>query len=78
MAKAKTKIKVISYCYVGDQLVCTDDLNEEQKERLAVGLQWGLLTTRFGGVATINPPPGFECSRTDNGLIKVTRTPVTA
>lgn len=73
MAKEKPKIKVISYCYVGDQLVCTDDLNEEQKERLAVGLQWGMLTSRFGGVATINPPPGFECGFNENGNIAVKR-----
>lgn len=77
MAKEKPKIKVISYCYVGDQLVCTDDLNEEQKERLAVGLQWGLLNSRYKNVATVKPPPGFECGYDERGNITCKRVPIT-
>ena len=77
MARKQQKIKVISYCYVGDQLVCTDDLNEEQKERLAIGLQWGLLTATFGGQATFSAP-GYDIGRDAHGRIKVTRVPAGA
>ena len=43
MAKKAQKIKCVSYCYVQQEngecvLTCTDDLNAEQKERLAVGI----------------------------------------
>lgn len=78
MAKEKPKIKVIAYCYVGEELTLVDDLNEEQKERLAVSLQWGLLNSRYRNVATINPPPGFECGYNEKGNITVKRVPVTA
>lgn len=73
MAREKKKIKCISYVYVGDVLTPVADLNEEQKERLAVGLQWGLLTSRFNSVAKITPPPGFECGHNEKGNITVQR-----
>jgi hypothetical protein len=78
MAKEQRKIKVISYVYVGDQLTPVSELNEEQKERLAVGLQWGLLNSRYRNVATIEPPPGFECGHNEKGNITVQRVPATA
>ena len=77
MARKEQKIKVVSYCYVGDELVCTDDLNEEQKERLAVAINWGLLASRYGA-GNVTPPPGFDVCRDQHGRIKVTRVPVTA
>lgn len=77
MAREKLKIKTISYCYVGDERVCTADLNAEQKERLAVALQWGLLNSRFRSVAEIKPPPGFECGYNEKGNITVKRVPIT-
>lgn len=76
MAKEKRKIKVIAYCYVGEELTLVDDLNEEQKERLAVSLQWGLLNSRYRNVATIKPPPGFECGYNEKGNITCKRVPV--
>lgn len=74
MARKQQKIKVISYCYVGDQLTPVDDLNAEQKERLAIGLQWGLLTSTFGSQAKFYAP-GYDICRDQHGRIKVTRVP---
>lgn len=76
MAREKKKIKCISYCYVGDELVCTDDLNEEQKERLAVGLQVTWMNELFRGKAVFSPPPGFEVGRNEKGLITCKRIPI--
>lgn len=76
MARKEQKIKVISYCYVGDQLTPVDALNEEQKERLAIGLQWGLLTSQFAGQAEFSAP-GYEIGRDQHGRIRVTRAPAT-
>lgn len=44
-------IKVVSYVHVGDKLVKTDDLNEEQKEELATELAIGWLNGLFAGKA---------------------------
>lgn len=74
MARKEQKIKVISYCYVGDQLTPVDALNEEQKERLAIGLQWGILTSQFAGQAEFSAP-GYEIGRDRHGRIRVTRAP---
>ncbi|MBO4854060.1 MAG: hypothetical protein J5482_02795 [Oscillospiraceae bacterium] len=54
MAKRGLKpedIKVVSYVHVGDKLVNTDDLNEEQKRRLANALAVGWLNGLFAGQA---------------------------
>ena len=74
MAKGK-KIKVISYVYVGDVKTPVADLNDEQRERLAVGLQWGLLSSRYGSEAEIAPPPGFVCGHNERGNITCERVP---
>ena len=52
MAK-KQKIKAVSYVHVGDKLVNTDDLNDEQRRRLAIWLTITFLNTLFKGKAII-------------------------
>ena len=47
----KPKIKVVSYVHVGDQLVCTDDLTEEQRRDLATWLKSTYLNALFMGQA---------------------------
>ena len=74
MARRQKEIKVISYCYVGDQLVCTDDLTAEQKERLAISIQYNCLTAQFAGVAEFYAP-GFEIGRDKHGRTTVKRLP---
>lgn len=44
-------IKTESYCYVGDKLVNTKDLTQEQKETLANKIWLTLLRHRWGHVA---------------------------
>lgn len=76
MAREKRKIKCISYCYVGDTLTPVSELNEEQKERLAVGIGIPYLNELFKGRAVISPPSGFELGHDQHGRITVTRVPV--
>lgn len=52
MAK-KQKIEAVSYVHVGDKLVNTDDLNDEQRRKLAKWLKTTYLNTLFAGKATI-------------------------
>lgn len=73
MARKEQKIKCVSYVYVGDVLTPVADLNAEQKERLAVGLQVTYLNALFAGKAEFTPPPGFELGRDVNGRVTVTR-----
>lgn len=76
MARKQPKIKVISQVWVGDQLVKVSDLDEDKKERLAIGLQVTYLNELFKGQAVFYPPPGFEVGRDERGRITVTRVPV--
>lgn len=50
MAK-KFEIKAVSYVHVGDKLVCTDDLTQEQKRRLATELKLKWMNALFAGQA---------------------------
>lgn len=52
MALKYEDIKVVSYVRVGEDLVNTEALTPEQKERLAVQLQIGWLNGLFAGQAT--------------------------
>lgn len=74
MARRTQEIKTVSYVRVGDELVRVRDLNEEQKERLAIGLKTTYLNELFKGQAEFSPPPGFEVKSVD-GKISVTRVP---
>ena len=47
----KQKIKTVSFVHIGDQLVNTDDLNDEQRRRLATWLKTTYLNTLFRGKA---------------------------
>lgn len=76
MAKEKKKIKVISYVYVGEVLTPVADLNEEQKERLAIAIQYGLLSSQFAGVAEFYAP-GFEIGKDQHGRTTVKRLATT-
>ena len=78
MARKERKIKVISQVYVGDKLTLVSDLNEEQKERLGIGLLVTYNNALFAGKAVFSPPPGFEVGTDTNGRITVTRVPVGA
>ena len=51
MAKEQ-KIKTVSYVHVGDKLVNTKDLNEEQRRTLATWLNITYLNALFEGEAT--------------------------
>lgn len=72
MARKQKEIKVISYCYVGDQLTAVDDLTAEQKERLAISIQYNCLTAQYGGVAEFYAP-GFEIGKDNHGRTTVKR-----
>lgn len=50
MAK-KQEIKTVSFVHIGDELVCTDDLNDEQHRKLATWLKTTYLNTLFQGKA---------------------------
>lgn len=78
MGRKERKIKVISQVYVGDKLTLVSDLNEEQKERLGVGLLVTYNNALFAGKAVFSPPPGFEVGHDANGRITVQRVPAGA
>lgn len=47
--KDRPKIRVEAFCYVGDKLVNVDELNQEQKVRLATELKRRYLNELFRG-----------------------------
>ena len=55
MPRKELKIKVVSYVHVGDQLVCTDDLDPERKRQLATWLKCTYLNALFEGKARFYP-----------------------
>ena len=78
MARKERKIKVISQVYVGDKLTLVSDLNEEQKERLGIGLLVTYNNALFAGKAVFSPPSGFELGTDANGRVTVARVPAGA
>ncbi len=56
MARQVRKIQTISYIHVGDRLVSTDDLSEQQKQYVATILKQGYLNALFRGKAVFNIP----------------------
>lgn len=50
MAK-KQEIRTVSFVHIGDELVNTDDLNDDQRRRLATWLKTTYLNTLFQGKA---------------------------
>lgn len=48
----RNPIKTIAYVHTKAGLVCTDDLNEEQRKRLATELKLTYLNNMFSGEAT--------------------------
>jgi len=54
----KQEIKTVSFVHIGDQLVNTDDLDREQRCRLATLLKTAYLNTLFRGRAEF-----FACGR---------------
>lgn len=50
MAK-KQEIRTVSFVHIGDELVNTDDLNDEQRRRLATWLKTTYLNALFRGKA---------------------------
>lgn len=61
MAKDQ-KIKAVSFVHIGDKLVNTDNLNDEQRRRLATWLKITYLNTLFRGKAIF-----FESAPSENG-----------
>lgn len=55
MPRKEQKIKVVSYVHVGDQLVCTDDLDPERKRQLATWIKCTYLNALFEGKAKFYP-----------------------
>lgn len=55
MPRKRPKIKVVSYVHVGDQLVNTEELNEEQKARLATWIKCTYLNALYEGKARFYP-----------------------
>ena len=47
----KHEIKTVSFVHIGDELVSTDDLDDEQRRRLATWLKTTYLNTLFQGKA---------------------------
>lgn len=47
----KQEIKTVSFVHIGDELVNTDDLNDDQRRRLATWLKTTYLNTLFQGKA---------------------------
>ncbi|MBR2894505.1 MAG: hypothetical protein IKC03_02460 [Oscillospiraceae bacterium] len=60
MARKQQKIKVVSYVHVGEQLVETSRLSEQQKQQLGVFIRCNMMNEQFRGKAKILPPEGFE------------------
>jgi len=60
MARKELKIKVVSYVHVGDQLVNTEDLDTEQKRRLATWIKCTYLNTLYEGKAKFYPVEGGD------------------
>lgn len=54
----KQEIKTVSFVHIGDELVNTDDLDDEQRRRLATWLKTTYLNALFQGKAEF-----FECSK---------------
>lgn len=64
----KQEIRTVSFVHVGDELVNTDDLNYEQRLKLAEWLKTTYLNTLFKGKAEIykiRPEPGCQCCHPD-------------
>lgn len=59
----KQEIRTVSFVHIGDELVNTDDLNEEQRRKLATWLKTTYLNALFRGKAEFfeanerNPSP---------------------
>ena len=47
----KQEIKTVSFVHIGDELVNTDDLDDEQRRRLATWLKTTYLNALFQGKA---------------------------
>lgn len=57
MAK-KQEIRTVSFVHIGDELVNTDDLDDDQRRRLATWLKTTYLNALFQGKVEF-----FECSK---------------
>ena len=58
----KREIKTVSFVHIGDKLVNTDDLNDEQRRRLATWLKTTYLNALFQGKAKF-----FESGEAEEG-----------
>lgn len=68
MAK-KRKIRTVSFVHIGDELVNTDDLDDDQRRRLATWLKTTYLNTLFQGKAEFFESSGEgDCRKCRHGV----------
>ncbi len=61
----KQDIRTVSFVHIGDELVNTDDLNDEQRRRLATWLKTTYLNTLFQGRVEFFESRGTEGQKKD-------------
>ena len=59
---ARKEIKTESFVHIGDELVNTEDLNDEQRRRLATWLKTTYLNTLFCGNAEFHADDSKSCT----------------
>lgn len=68
MAK-KQEIRTVSFVHIGDKLVNTDDLDDDQRRRLATWLKTTYLNTLFQGKAEFFESSGEgDCKECRHGV----------
>ena len=68
MAK-KQEIRTVSFVHIGDELVNTDDLDDDQRRRLATWLKTTYLNTLFQGKAEFFESSGErDCKECRHGV----------
>ena len=68
MAK-KQEIRTVSFVHIGDELVNTDDLDDDQRRRLATWLKTTYLNTLFQGTAEFFESSGEgDCQERRRGV----------
>lgn len=75
MPRKEQKIKVVSYVHVGDQLVNTEDLDPERKQRLATWIKCTYLNALYEGKAKFRPVGDNEKEKNLSGKQSAVQRP---